>query len=186
MRLDARLRGGRWTGRLWNAHHAVALEEIRSIGNRGPRTYRLPETLTAAEREFCYREAKLGVGGVLAALDVLCDGHPAHEGHDMTPQASTAVTGWASRAAALADELIAASKLSSPAWRAAAEAVPRHVFVPSFYVRRDGRMIAITASAPHAANGWSRSTPTPRWSPRSVRTSPVGRPCSCPPAPRRV
>ena len=74
--LDARLRGGRWTGRLWNAHHAVALEEIRSIWNRGPRTYRFPDTLTAAEREFCYREAKLGVGGVLAALDVLWANHP--------------------------------------------------------------------------------------------------------------
>ena len=72
----------------------------------------------------------------------------------MTPQASTAVTGWASRAAALADELVAASKLSSPAWRAAVEAVPRHVFVPSFYVRRDGRMIAITASDTASGGEW--------------------------------
>ncbi|MBV8539046.1 MAG: ATP-grasp ribosomal peptide maturase [Pseudonocardiales bacterium] len=76
LRLDARLAGGRWTGRLWNAHHAVALEEIRSIWNRSPATYRFPDTLTAAEREFCYREAKLGVGGVLAALDVLWANHP--------------------------------------------------------------------------------------------------------------
>ncbi len=76
LRLDARLDGGRWTGRLWNAHHAVALEEIRSVWNRGPRTYRFPDSLTAAEREFCYREAKLGVGGVLAALDVLWANHP--------------------------------------------------------------------------------------------------------------
>jgi ATP-grasp ribosomal peptide maturase len=76
LRLDARLRDGRWTGRLWNDHHAVALEEIRSIWNRGPRTYRFDDALTAAEREFCYREAKLGVGGVLAALDVLWANHP--------------------------------------------------------------------------------------------------------------
>ncbi|HET9118412.1 MAG TPA: ATP-grasp ribosomal peptide maturase, partial [Pseudonocardiaceae bacterium] len=34
LRMDARLCGGRWSGRLWNAHHAVALEEIRSIWNR--------------------------------------------------------------------------------------------------------------------------------------------------------
>jgi ATP-grasp ribosomal peptide maturase len=74
--LDARLCGGRWTGQLWNAHHAVALEEIRSIWNRGPRTYQFPDTLTVAERDFCYREAKLGVGGVLAALDVLWANHP--------------------------------------------------------------------------------------------------------------
>jgi len=62
LRLDARLRDGRWTGKLCNAHHAVALEEIRSIWNCGPRTYRFSDWLTAAEREFCYREAKLGVG----------------------------------------------------------------------------------------------------------------------------
>lgn len=72
LRMDACLRAGR----LWNAHHAVALEEIRSIWNRGPRTYRFADSLTAAEREFCYREAKLGVGGVLAALDVLWANHP--------------------------------------------------------------------------------------------------------------
>ncbi|HWR46118.1 MAG TPA: ATP-grasp ribosomal peptide maturase [Pseudonocardiaceae bacterium] len=76
LRLDARLRDGRWTGRLWNAHHEVALEEIRSIWNRGPRTYRFDDSLSAAAREFCYREAKLGVGGVLAALDVLWANHP--------------------------------------------------------------------------------------------------------------
>lgn len=74
--LDARLTGGRWTGWLRNAHHAVALEEIRSIWNRGPRTYRFDDSLPDAEREFCYREAKLGVGGVLAALDVLWANHP--------------------------------------------------------------------------------------------------------------
>lgn len=76
LRLDARLRHGRWTGRLWNAHHSVALEEIRSIWNRNPRTYRFPPELTPAVQEFCYREAKLGVGGVLAALDVLWANHP--------------------------------------------------------------------------------------------------------------
>ncbi|MGH3669174.1 MAG: methyltransferase domain-containing protein [Pseudonocardiaceae bacterium] len=63
----------------------------------------------------------------------------------MTSRTSSTVTDWATRAAALADELSAAGKLISPAWRAAVAAVPRHVFVPSFYVRRDGRMIAITA-----------------------------------------
>lgn len=74
--LDARLRDGRWTGRLWNAHHETALEDIRSIWNRGPRTYRFDESLSITEREFCYREAKLGVGGVLAALNVLWANHP--------------------------------------------------------------------------------------------------------------
>ncbi|MGH3809113.1 MAG: ATP-grasp ribosomal peptide maturase [Pseudonocardiaceae bacterium] len=76
LRLDARLHAGRWTGRLWNEHHSVALEDIRSIWNRNPSTYRFDGSLTAAEREFCYREAKLGFGGVLAALDVLWANHP--------------------------------------------------------------------------------------------------------------
>jgi ATP-grasp ribosomal peptide maturase len=76
LRLDARLREGRWTGRLWNDYHTVALEEIRSIWNRNPSTFRFDDRLTAAEREFCYREAKLGFGGVLAALDVLWANHP--------------------------------------------------------------------------------------------------------------
>ncbi len=56
------------------------------------------------------------------------------------------VTDWATRAADLADELIATGKLTSPVWRAAVQAVPRHVFVPSFYVRRDGGMVAIDAT----------------------------------------
>lgn len=63
----------------------------------------------------------------------------------MTTLASSTLTDWATRAAALADELSTAGKLTSPSWRAAVEAVPRHVLVPSFYVRRDGRMIAVTA-----------------------------------------
>lgn len=55
------------------------------------------------------------------------------------------VADWATRAADLADELVATGKLTSPVWRAAVEAVPRHVFVPSFYVRRGG-MVAIDAT----------------------------------------
>ena len=64
------------------------------------------------------------------------------------------VADWPARAVALADELAAADKLTSPAWRAAVEAVPRHVFVPSFYVRRDGRMVAVTAADTATSAEW--------------------------------
>ncbi len=53
---------------------------------------------------------------------------------------------WAQRAAALADELVAAGKLTSPAWLAAVRAVPRHVFVPSFYLQREGGMVKVDAT----------------------------------------
>ncbi len=53
------------------------------------------------------------------------------------------VTDWADRAASLADELVDAGKLTSPTWRAAVEAVPRHLFVPVFYVQREGSMVAV-------------------------------------------
>jgi ATP-grasp ribosomal peptide maturase len=76
LRLDARLQGGHWTGHLANAHHSVALEDIRSIWHRHPGRYEFDESLPAAQQEFCYTEARLGLGGVLASLDVLWANHP--------------------------------------------------------------------------------------------------------------
>jgi protein-L-isoaspartate O-methyltransferase len=58
------------------------------------------------------------------------------------------VTGWTDRAAALHDELVAAGKVTSPEWRAAVLAVPRHVFVPVFYIHRDGDMVRVDAADP--------------------------------------
>lgn len=43
---------------------------------------------------------------------------------------------WAERAVALTDELAAAGKLTSPEWRSALLAVPRHNFVPEYHQRR--------------------------------------------------
>jgi ATP-grasp ribosomal peptide maturase len=76
LRLDVRLRSGRWIGELCNDDHSVALENIRAIWSRNPNSYRFDESLSQQEREFCHREAKLGLGGVLAALDVLWANHP--------------------------------------------------------------------------------------------------------------
>lgn len=76
LRLDAQLWCGRWSGRLWTDHREVELDGVRSIWNRNPSTYAFPPSMTAAEQEFAYREAKLGLGGVLASLEVLWANHP--------------------------------------------------------------------------------------------------------------
>jgi len=55
---------------------------------------------------------------------------------------------WRELAHQLADELAAEGVLESPEWRAAVEAVPRHVFVPVFYTQRpDGQWIETTGES---------------------------------------
>lgn len=72
------------------------------------------------------------------------------------------VEDWRDRAAALAGELAAAGKLVSPEWRTAMEAVPRHVFVPSFFIHRKSGMAEVSATN-RTRGEWRPSTPTPRW-----------------------
>ncbi|MFI6031889.1 MvdC/MvdD family ATP grasp protein [Amycolatopsis magusensis] len=76
LKLAARLDHGRWRGRLWNEQHEVDLADIRSIWRRNPSTYHLPESMSESVQEVAFREAKLGLGGILAALDVLWVNHP--------------------------------------------------------------------------------------------------------------
>lgn len=76
LRLRAVLTGGRWTGTLSTVHRELELEDVRSIWYRHPSTYVLPASMTAKEQDFARREAKLGLGGVLASLDVLWANHP--------------------------------------------------------------------------------------------------------------
>ncbi|GAA5175117.1 hypothetical protein GCM10023321_80500 [Pseudonocardia eucalypti] len=74
--VDAALCDRRWRGRLWNSHHSMALEEMRSIWCRNPSTYRFRDEMPTQVQDLAYREAKLGLGGVLGALDVLWANHP--------------------------------------------------------------------------------------------------------------
>ncbi|WP_033290915.1 ATP-grasp ribosomal peptide maturase [Amycolatopsis jejuensis] len=75
--LDARLdRDGRWRGILCTEHRAVALEDIDAIWYRDPSAFSFPAALTEVERAYAHREARLGFGGVLAALPVLWVNHP--------------------------------------------------------------------------------------------------------------
>lgn len=74
--LDAELRDGRWSGRLWTREREVRLEDVRSVWYRNPSSYRFMVTLSADERAFAHREATLGLGGMLASLDALWANHP--------------------------------------------------------------------------------------------------------------
>ncbi|MDQ3028716.1 MAG: ATP-grasp ribosomal peptide maturase, partial [Actinomycetota bacterium] len=75
--LDAEFHDGNWCGYLRTDHRTVELESIRSIYVRTPSSFRMPEGMTAVERDYAKREAKLGVGGVLLGLaDVLWVNRP--------------------------------------------------------------------------------------------------------------
>lgn len=75
--LDARVDGdGHWRGLLQTPHRSVDLSEIRSIWYRHPGAFTFAEGMTEVERAYAHREARLGLGGVLASLDVLWVNHP--------------------------------------------------------------------------------------------------------------
>jgi len=68
MSLDAEFHDGRCSGALRTAHHEVDLADIRSGWVRTPSVFMFPDTMSAAERDYARREAKIGVGGALLAL----------------------------------------------------------------------------------------------------------------------
>ncbi len=74
--LVAEFRDGRWSGTLSTSTRAVELSEIRSIWYRDPAAFRFPDGMSDVERVHAHREARLGLGGVLAALPVLWVNHP--------------------------------------------------------------------------------------------------------------
>ncbi|MGH3931108.1 MAG: MvdC/MvdD family ATP grasp protein [Pseudonocardiaceae bacterium] len=74
--LSAALRGGRWSGWLRTSAHVVELEEVHAVWYRSPEAYDMPAGLSPVERQHCIREAKYGLGGVLASLPALWVNHP--------------------------------------------------------------------------------------------------------------
>jgi hypothetical protein len=74
--VDATFCGRRWQGTLQAVGRAVPLEGLRSIWYRSPSAFQFPPGLTETERRWAMGEAKLGLGGVLAALDVRWVNHP--------------------------------------------------------------------------------------------------------------
>ncbi len=67
---------GRWAGTLRTKHRTVNLGAIRSIWYRDPGAFSFAKGMTDVERAYAYREARLGLGGVLASLDALWVNHP--------------------------------------------------------------------------------------------------------------
>lgn len=65
--LAARLGDG-WTGSLHLPEREVSLEEIGCAWYRRPTGFEFPEELSGEERRWCGAEARLGLGGVLAAV----------------------------------------------------------------------------------------------------------------------
>lgn len=61
---------------------------------------------------------------------------------------------WTERVAALRDELVTAGKLTAPEWEAAVIAVPRHVFVPSYYVHHNGGMVHADTTTEQGRRDW--------------------------------
>lgn len=76
LRIDARLESDRWVGCLSTDHHRVDLDDIRSIWYRDPTAFDFPANLSQPERRFAFREARLGLGGVLTSLDTVWVNHP--------------------------------------------------------------------------------------------------------------
>jgi hypothetical protein len=75
--LEALLDGdGTWTGILATQHRTVDLGAIRSIWSRHPGAFSFAESMTDVERAYAHREARLGLGGALASLNVLWVNHP--------------------------------------------------------------------------------------------------------------
>ncbi len=67
---------GRWTGTLRTKYRTVDLGAIRSIWYRSPGAFSFADGLTDVERAYAHREVRLGLGGVLASVDVLWINHP--------------------------------------------------------------------------------------------------------------
>lgn len=70
--------GHRWSGRLTGHDTSVELDEICSVYYRRPSRFTFPPQMSTADRAYAEAEARLGLGGVLAALDCRWVSHPHH------------------------------------------------------------------------------------------------------------
>ena len=73
---SARLAGERWTGVLNTSERRIDLEGVTSVLYRAPEAFAVSAQLSAPERGHAEREAKYGLGGVLASLSAVWINHP--------------------------------------------------------------------------------------------------------------
>lgn len=77
--LHARPQDHHWAGLLRTPHREVELEDLRSVWYRSPTAFRFPPEMSSVERRHAEREARLGLGGVLASLPLPIINHPGRE-----------------------------------------------------------------------------------------------------------
>jgi hypothetical protein len=76
-RIDAIHDGERWFGTLKSrAGPAIELEQITSVYYRRPSRFTFATEMSSTTRAFAEEEARIGLGGVLAALNALWVSHP--------------------------------------------------------------------------------------------------------------
>ncbi|MFF0017077.1 ATP-grasp ribosomal peptide maturase [Streptomyces sp. NPDC005374] len=76
--LSATLEGG-WSGSLDNGLRRLDLSAVRAVYYRRPEEFRLPDEMSAAERQFAAAQSRAGFLGVVASLPCLWINHPARE-----------------------------------------------------------------------------------------------------------
>lgn len=84
--LDARLGSSGWDGTLATEHRVVRLCDIRSIWYRHPSHFTFVDGMSRPEQRHAAAEARCGIGGVLASLDVLWVNYPSREADTLKPR----------------------------------------------------------------------------------------------------
>ncbi|MDI3423734.1 ATP-grasp ribosomal peptide maturase [Streptomyces luteolus] len=77
--LTATLGEQRWGGELDNGHRTLDLADVRSVYFRRPEEFRLPDSMSEAERRFAAAQSRAGFVGVAVALPCLWINHPARD-----------------------------------------------------------------------------------------------------------
>jgi ATP-grasp ribosomal peptide maturase len=78
MRFTASHEQDSWSGRITGPNSTIELDDIFSIYYRRPSRFTFPPEMSNADRSYAEAEARLGLGGVLAALERRWVNHP-HE-----------------------------------------------------------------------------------------------------------